>query len=55
MTTWLNKVKNILLGYLATHEDDYLVTHDGMKLLAFDRRWQPKSRATTVFTNKSKS
>lgn len=53
--TWLNKVKSILIGYLATHDDDYIVTHDGKKILAFDRRWQPFSRAATSMTNRAKA
>lgn len=55
MTTWLRKVKQLLLGFLATHDDKYLVTETGLKLVAFDYTFKKATKSVTSYTNKTRS
>jgi len=55
MTTWINKLKQILLGFLSTHDNKYIITDTGLKLVAFDYTFQNAVKSSTTFTNKSKT
>jgi len=55
MTTWINKIKQLLIGFLSTHDDKYIITEDGKKIVMFDFSFTNKSKSVTSFTNKSKS
>lgn len=54
MTTWFNKIKQLLIGFLATHDRKYIVTNEGKKILLFDFSFINKNKAATSFTNLNK-
>lgn len=51
MTNWFNKIKKLLAGYLATEDDKYLTTEDGLKLWIIDHEWRNKDKKTNTFVN----
>jgi len=55
MTTWINKIKQLLIGFLSTQDGKYIVTDQGLKLVAFDRSFINSIKVVTSFTNKNKS
>jgi len=52
---WINKLKQLLLGFLSTHDDKYLITDTGLKLVAFDYTFQNAVKSPTTFINRSKT
>lgn len=54
MTTWINRIKQLLLGFLATHDNKYLITDTGKKLVAFDFTFKNATKNTTSFNGLSK-
>lgn len=40
MSTWVAAIKNLLAYYLATQDDNYLVTEDGLLLWIVDHEWE---------------
>lgn len=65
MTTWIRKIKQLLIGFLSTEDDKYIITDKGLKLVAFDRSFinsiksitsfGTKAKTNSLFTNKPKS
>ncbi len=65
MTKWINKIKQMLIGFLSTEDNKYIVTDEGKKILCFDYHFgeairadtifSEHTKASTVFTNKDKS
>lgn len=65
MTTWINKIKQILVGFLSTHDNKYIITDTGKKLIAWNysfgikipanTSFASKLKTATIFTSKSKS
>ena len=55
MTTWINKIKQILIGFLSTHDNKYIITDTGKKIIGWNYSFGLKTKATTIFTSKSKS
>ena len=56
MTTWINKIKQILIGFLSTHDNKYIITDTGKKIIGWDYSFGIKIPAnTSFFTSKSKS
>jgi len=52
---WINKLKQILVGFLSTHDGKYLITDKGLKLVAFDKSYIDEIKSITSFGNSSKS
>ena len=40
MTTWVNRVKNFLVYFWGTHNDKYVVDHNGNKIVFFSNAFQ---------------
>lgn len=55
MTNWINKIKQMLIGFLSTEDSKYIVTDEGKKILCFDYHFNEAIRASTVFKNRDKS
>lgn len=55
MTSWINKIKQLLLGFLATHDNKYIITDTGKKLIAFDYSFSNAVKNDTSFTDLSKN
>ena len=53
--SWLNKIRQILIGFLSTQDNKYIITDTGKKLIGWNYSFQNKIKATTIFTSKSKS
>lgn len=53
--SWINKIKQLLLGFLSTHDGKYIVTDQGKKLVAFDYTFRNAILKATSFNKGSKS
>lgn len=63
--SWINKIKQLLLGFLSTHDGKYIITDTGKKLVAFDYTFRnailkattfiKEGRSSTNYSNKSKA
>lgn len=46
VTVWINKVKRILTGFLATEDNKYLTTESGLKLKIINNgEWVNKNKS----------
>ena len=46
VTVWINKVKRILTGFLATEDNKYLTTESGLKLqIISNGEWTDKNKS----------
>ncbi len=52
---WINRIKQILVGFLSTHDNKYIITDTGKKIIGWNYSFGLKTKATTIFTSKSKS
>lgn len=53
--SWINKIKQLLLGFLSTHDGKYIVTGQGKKLVAFDYTFRNAILKATNYSNKTKA
>jgi hypothetical protein len=42
--SWINKIKQLLNGFLSSQDDKYITTEDGLKLWITDLNWTNKSK-----------
>jgi len=55
MATWINKLKQLLIGFLGTHDNKYIITDKGLKIIIFDRSFLQSLKTATSFSSKSKN
>ena len=56
MAAWLNKAKTAFSTFLATHDERYLVTESGLKLVVTPGLvWTLSDRAATTWGNASRT
>ncbi len=46
---WVNKVKQLLRGFLSTHDSKYIITHDGKKIMVINSGFVNKLKSITGF------
>jgi len=46
---WLNRVKQLLLGFLSTHDSKYIVTNDGKKIVVVNKSFVNRLKSITSF------
>jgi hypothetical protein len=49
MVAWVNKLKQLLIGYLSTHDHKYIITDEGKKIIALNARFRNKTKAPSSF------
>lgn len=42
--SWINKIKQLLSGFLSSQDDKYITTEDGLKLWIKDNSWINKTK-----------
>jgi len=55
MTTFIRKIRQILRYFLGTHDNKYIITDTGKKILISDNGFTYNTKSDTIFTFKSKS
>jgi len=54
-TTFINKVREKLLGFLLQENGAYILTQDGGKIIVRDSRWSNKTKSSTNWSYKTKT
>ena len=44
---WINRIKQILVGFLSTHDNKYIITDTGKKIIGWNYSFGLKTKATT--------
>lgn len=53
--SWIRKIKQFLKGFLATENNKYITTEDGLKLWIVDNGWGGKEKSNnSIWNNKIK-
>ena len=55
VSTFVNKARQILRGFWATHDAKYVVDHNQKKIIFMEIDYDFHSKQTASYTNKSKS
>lgn len=54
MTTWINKIAQRLIAFLATEDNKYIVTETGLRILVINNKGLFKTRSSTSYINKNR-
>ena len=52
---WINKIKQMLIGFLSTEDNRYIITDTGKKILCFDYHFNEAIKTDTVFSERIKA
>ncbi len=54
ISSWGNKLKNLLIYFWGTHDDKYVVDHEGRKIVFLDNSYTNKTKKTSSWSYKAK-
>jgi len=52
--SWINRLKKLALYFWGTHDNKYVVDHEGRKIIFFDNRFSNIKKNITTWSNRNK-
>jgi hypothetical protein len=52
--TWIKRIKRFLYYYWGTHDNKFVVDHNGNKIVFLDNSWTGRTEVSTSFTERTK-